>query len=227
MGSLIDSLRQVVATHQPVEVPALPGRTNHIRAGVMVPLVFDASPHVVLTLRTRGIRHGGEISFPGGRRDPEDVDLEATARREAEEELGIVQADVLGRLSSMPVYTSDHRLEPFVAVVDPEMTPAPDEVAGIIRVPFEDALARDHIDAIAWDHEGLSHLSPIFVVDDLAVFGATAHTLMELLALVARVYGTRVPPLYPGRFQWEDMVRWRAEAPRAKGIAEPTVVPRS
>ena len=102
-----------------------------MRAGVLVPLRWRGGLSCTLTLRPGKLRrHGGEVSFPGGRREPEDVSLEATALREAREEIGLTSARVLGRLSSMPVYTSDFRLEPFVAEVpsDAVWTPDPVEV---------------------------------------------------------------------------------------------------
>ncbi len=49
----------------------------------------DEEPYAVFTRRRGDLRrHAGEISFPGGRRDPEDADLKDTALREAEEEIG-------------------------------------------------------------------------------------------------------------------------------------------
>ena len=115
----LPSLAALLAAHPRIDVPALPGRRNHLHAGVLVPLRFvDGDLEVVLTERVATLRHhGGEVSFPGGKPDPEDRDLEHTALREAEEEIGLRGARVLGRLSSIPLYTSDFRLEPFVALV--------------------------------------------------------------------------------------------------------------
>ncbi len=64
------------------------GRTQ---AAVLVPLFLaEGELHVVLTRRRDDLRrHAGEVSFPGGRRDPEDRDLQVTALREAEEEIGL------------------------------------------------------------------------------------------------------------------------------------------
>ena len=74
-----------------VEAAALDvhGRTD---AAVLVPLFLnaDGEPSVVLTRRREDLRrHPGEISFPGGRQDPEDTNLSATALREAHEEIGL------------------------------------------------------------------------------------------------------------------------------------------
>src|SRR5665213_199053 len=71
---------------------------EQVQAAVLVPLYLapDAGePHVVLTRRRADLRrHAGEISFPGGRRDPEDADLTETALREAEEEIGLPREQV-------------------------------------------------------------------------------------------------------------------------------------
>ena len=77
-------------------------------AAVLAPLYLDehGEPHLVFTKRRDDLkRHAGEISFPGGRRDPEDSDLTATALREAHEEIGLesFEIEVLG---SLPTYTT-------------------------------------------------------------------------------------------------------------------------
>ena len=59
-------------------------------AAVLLPVTRSDKPELILTLRASGLStHGGEVAFPGGRRDPEDPDLVFTALREAEEEIGL------------------------------------------------------------------------------------------------------------------------------------------
>ena len=60
-----EALRRYV----PMDIPALPGRTNHLRAAVVIPLLWRAEIEVVLTVRTTRLRqHAGEVCFPGGPR---------------------------------------------------------------------------------------------------------------------------------------------------------------
>lgn len=200
-----EGIRGALAAHHPVEVPALPGRTNHLRGGVLVPLCWEPDPVVILTERSQRLsRHRGEVCFPGGKPEPGDADLCATALREAEEELGITGADVLGRLSSMPVYTSDYRLEPFVAAVDGAgLRPNPDEVADVIRIPLIAAFEAEAIDAIPWSWEGRSHMSPIFDLGGRILFGATAHTYVELLQVLASAFGLNLPRYRAGGWSWD------------------------
>jgi len=206
-------LREALDTHQPAEIPRLPGRTNHIRAGVLVPLRFGETTTVVLTLRASSLRlHAGEVSFPGGRVDPGDPSIEAAALREAHEEIGLENARVLGRLSSVPLYTSDHRLEPFVAEVpaDAALAPSPDEVARLVRFQLEVLLAAERTLGIPWSHGEEQHISPVFeaTIDDepKLVFGGTAYVLWELLEVAARALGREVPPLAVGPWGWDDVL---------------------
>src|ERR1700760_1980695 len=75
-------------------------------AGVLVALYVDGGRlHVVFTKRREDLRrHPGEISFPGGRRDETDPDLQATALREAEEEIGLPPSavQIVGALQPTP-----------------------------------------------------------------------------------------------------------------------------
>lgn len=110
-------------------------------ASVLVPLVQrDREVTVLLTQRTDHLHdHPGQISFPGGRAEPEDVDAIATAMREAEEEIGLHarHVDVLG---SLPTYTTGTGfiVTPVVALIEPPFTVDADpfEVAEVFEVPL-------------------------------------------------------------------------------------------
>jgi len=203
-----DALRRALDAHRRIEVEALPGRTNHIRAGVLVPLSFGEQVEVILTQRATSMRqHAGEVCFPGGRPDASDADLEATALREANEEVALAGAEVLGRLSSIPVYTSDHRLEPFVSTVGTaDLRAAPDEVARVLRLNVEETLRLPQLESIPWEEGHMKHLSPIFRIDDAVVFGATAYVLYELLGLLAPLLELQLPESRPGTLRWQDVL---------------------
>ena len=203
-------LRAALAARPAVEHPPMPGRRNHRRAGVLVPLVWDPEPVVVLTLRAAHLgRHAGEVSFPGGKPEPDDLDLQATALREAREELGITDAAILGRLSSMPLYPSDYRLEPFVAEIPPApLRPDPGDVARVLRVPLAAALAAPAIEAIPYQLPGQAvRMSPVFRPEGEVMFGATAHTFYELLQVAAAAWSRPLPPLVESDLDWQDLLR--------------------
>jgi 8-oxo-dGTP pyrophosphatase MutT (NUDIX family) len=202
-----DSLAEALAAWPRQDIPALPGRTNHKHAGVLLPVAWATEgPVVFATLRAARLReHAGEVSFPGGKPEPGDADLTDTALREAHEEIGLdrSRARVLGALSSMPLFTSDYRLVPTVAAVpDGPWRPDPGEVAAMLRVPLLPLLEAPALDALPWAWEGSSHHSPVFVVDGHIMFGATAHSLYELLRVFAGVTGRPLPAWRTGRFMW-------------------------
>ncbi|MEL6185110.1 MAG: CoA pyrophosphatase [Myxococcota bacterium] len=208
--------------HAWTEQPALPGRTNHRRAGVLVPLRWTASSlQVILTERAAHLgRHAGEYAFPGGKPEPEDSSLEATALREAREEIGLEGARPLGRLSSLPLYTSDFRLEPFVAAVPAEaqLEADPNEVSTIVELDLAELLGRASWPAIPWTAgDDRQRLSPCFELEpgawrEALVYGGTAHALHELLAVLAPEFGRTLPPLRPASFDWGDVFASRSSA---------------
>ena len=96
--------------------PALPGRTNHLRCGVLVPLRWAEGPEVLLTRRAPTLKYGGEWCFRGGDGVVMQISTRQRAVKVTRSWASVVQR--LGRLSSMPIGTSDYRLEPFVVAVD-------------------------------------------------------------------------------------------------------------
>jgi 8-oxo-dGTP pyrophosphatase MutT (NUDIX family) len=111
-------------------------------AAVMVPLVHRADGvQLLLTQRTAHLSdHAGQISFPGGRVEPEDVSREETALRETEEEIGLARAHVqlLGRLPEYEI-PSGFRITPVVGWIEPPFDLALDafEVAAVFEAPLE------------------------------------------------------------------------------------------
>ena len=117
------------------------------QAGVMVLLYRDnaARLHVVLTLRHAGLRgHSGQVSFPGGRLEPQDASLTDTALRETGEEIGICRERirVLGELMRLYIPTSHHDVYPTVGYCDtlPHFRPNPQEVEEVFSFALEDLL---------------------------------------------------------------------------------------
>ncbi len=110
-------------------------------ASVLVPLVQRGELTVLLTRRTEHLTdHAGQISFPGGRAEPEDADAVATALREAQEEVGLLpgHAEVLGPLHTYTTVTG-FVVTPVVALVDAAamtLRPDPSEVAEVFEVPL-------------------------------------------------------------------------------------------
>ena len=211
MTSFCESLRIALQERPWEEWPALPGRTNDIRCGVVVPVQDDGTnPRVYAGARSQSLgKHAGEVCFPGGRPESGDQDLWATAIREAQEELAIEGLDQLGRLSSVPLYTSNYRLEPYIAELSAESVPVADgqEIVEVLPIDLKAWLARSHISGIPWlSDKGEEHLSPVFEVGDYLMFGGTAYVFLELLGVVAPLLGGKVPPIKHSSYRWEDIL---------------------
>ena len=120
----------------------LPGREGEpTPAAVLVPLVNrPAGLNVLLTQRSADLPdHPGQISFPGGRVEPDDSSLAAAALRETAEEVGLAsdRVAILGQLAQYETVTG-YRVTPVVGWVEPPfaLTPDPVEVADVFEVPL-------------------------------------------------------------------------------------------
>jgi 8-oxo-dGTP pyrophosphatase MutT (NUDIX family) len=128
-------------------------------AAVLVPLVERADGlHVLLTRRTAHLRdHAGQVSFPGGRSEPDDADAAATALREAEEEIGLARrhAEILGSLPAYSTVTS-YVVTPVVALVRPPFDLRLDagEVDTAFEVPLAWLMTPAHHQRHVWRFEG-------------------------------------------------------------------------
>lgn len=159
----------------------VPGRTD---AAVLVPLHVDAGAlYVVFTKRRDDMRrHPGEISFPGGRREPGDADLLATALRETEEEIGLRadEVEVLGALQPTPTVATGYAVYPFVGLIEPgrSWSLSPREVARVLELSFEDLRAGYGRRPLS--RSGLPLRTETYVVGDDLIWGATARMLGDL-----------------------------------------------
>jgi 8-oxo-dGTP pyrophosphatase MutT (NUDIX family) len=116
--------------------------TNLRESAVLVPVFRDAAGEVRLVLVRRGDYgvHGGQLAFPGGKRDPTDASLLATALRETEEEIGLPAAaiEVLAALPPIQTLTTGFYIAPFLARIIPPPTWrfAQPEIAEVLEVPL-------------------------------------------------------------------------------------------
>lgn len=159
------------------------------RAAVLIPVFKkDGEYHLLFTRRTDLVEHHkGQISFPGGRQDPEDQDLLTTALREAEEEMGIHKEDVriLGELDDICTVT-DFCVSPFVGLIPYPypFRPNPHEIAEIIEVPLAALLDPERLRREFREHAGRTWPVYFYRHGRHTIWGATASILKQLLDLL-------------------------------------------
>lgn len=168
-------------------------------AAVLIGVLNRAEPTVLFTQRTAHLNdHAGQISFPGGRRDPEDRDAAHTALRETEEETGLAASriEVLGRI---PDYTTGtgFLVTPVIGWV--ETPPGPGEyshdvfeVAEVFEVPLAFLLdPRNHRRETAL-FKGRMRTYHAMPWQDRYIWGATAGMLLSFYRVVTGAVGEPV-----------------------------------
>lgn len=174
-------LRRVLLAPEDALELSVAGATD---AAVLVPLYLEEGElHAVFTRRREDLRrHAGEISFPGGRRDPGDPDLIHTALREAEEEVGLGRdtVEICGALPPTPTIATGYAVYPFVGVIEAGMawTLNPREVAEVIELSLP--VLRSGYGRRRLVRRGLPIRTDTYVVGDHLIWGATARILADL-----------------------------------------------
>ena len=167
---------------------------NARKAGVLALFYPKASAwHIVLIERSSSHpddRHGGQISFPGGKFEAGDCTLDNTALREAKEEVGVDPNSVklIGELTELYIPVSNFLVKPYVGYTytTPQFRPQLSEVRSIVEVPIEllkQPEARQVKDLQLTENITLRKV-PYFKVYDKVVWGATAMMLNELLEVM-------------------------------------------
>jgi len=153
-------------------------------AAVLVPIVDRPEPTVILTLRPETMRkHAGQVSFPGGRIDPEDDGPVAAALREAEEEIALPRAavEVVGTADRYRTITG-YEVTPVLGVVPPnlQLSPNAPEVAAIFEAPLAYLLdpRRQVVRTVEW--RGRERCYYEIEWEDRRIWGATAAMIVNL-----------------------------------------------
>ena len=167
-------------------------------SAVLVLLADDdaGTAGVLLTRRSTALRnHAGEISFPGGRIDPGETEIDA-ALREANEEVGLDPAavEIVGELDHLATVVSRSHIVPVIGRAAAQLSLAPQspEVERVMWVPLAEFARADTYRAERWVAPWGKRVLYFFELDDETVWGATARILVDLLW---RVGGVRLPPL--------------------------------
>lgn len=150
----------------------------------------DGKTHLCLTKRAtyQGV-HSDQVSFPGGKVEPGDETLAATALRETEEEVGIpaTEVNLIGELSRIYIPPSHFAVQPYVGMLDyePKFTIQEREATEIISLPLAEFLQQSP--ESRWVNVRGSQVQvPSFLTGGHVCWGATAIILSEFRALFGR-----------------------------------------
>jgi len=182
----VDEIKKILAGRKRKTI----GHPSFARAAVLVPLFNkEGNCHLLLTKRTDQVKyHKGEISFPGGMVDEEDLSLERTAIREAFEEVGLQESDVqiIGALDDIITIT-EFIVTPFVGLF-PYPYPfetSPVEIAELIEVPLSFLLTEEIFNEQEITRMGRREIIYAYQYGEHTIWGATARILKQFLDLIA------------------------------------------
>lgn len=162
--------------------------TTSTPSSVLIPLYTDENNELqtIFTLRTNRIRHAGQISFPGGRKENNET-LKEAALRETEEEIGVEQQliTVPGSISPLYLHRTDNQITPFVGFMrqKPEMTLNPYEVEEAFSCSLNKLCNNQSVICEEWTLNDNTFRVPYWDIHRVPLWGATAMILSELLVL--------------------------------------------
>jgi 8-oxo-dGTP pyrophosphatase MutT (NUDIX family) len=182
---MISQIRQILSQRTITHVTG----TDRIPAAVLVPIYRENDEYyIIFTRRTHMVStHKGQISLPGGSRDPGDTSMLDTALRECTEEVGLAcnAVDILGRLDDFPTHVSHFLISPYIGLIPwpYTFTLSESETAEIIKVPVSALL---DIKCLSEGNEIVNDkLIPacFYTYNGNVIWGATARILQQFLEI--------------------------------------------
>ena len=162
---------------------------NALKDAAILIIMFEKDDEICFPMikRPDNVKnHPGQIALPGGAKEKEES-LEETALREAQEEIGINPdtIEIIGKLTPIPVPVSGYLVQTYVGIMDeePEWKLSKEEVADFFILKLSELLDSDTGYYETWELRGFEAKVPIFKVNELKIWGATASVLSEFIEL--------------------------------------------
>jgi 8-oxo-dGTP pyrophosphatase MutT (NUDIX family) len=184
---VFDRLKLALAQHEKSNVVA----NTEILAAVLVPVFFkNGEYHLLFTKRTDLVKtHKGEICFPGGHYEPEDITMLATALRETNEEVGIPSRDIqiAGELDSTVNASSGYIITSYVGFIPYPHTLKLEEreIVEALEVPISFLLDPANLREEMWNRNGREFLVQFYNYHERIIWGATGRILKIFLPIWA------------------------------------------
>ena len=172
---MLDSIKQKLEKLNPIESTSLK------KAGVLIGILYHDeyinNPEIIFTQRsTKLSTHSGEVSFPGGKWDEQDINLYETALRESNEEINLNTEDVV-LAGSLNYLVSKHKIEvnPYVGLITKKQNLVDnDEIEKIFTVPLEFLTDKKNAKLHKIERKNRNVIVPSWVYNDQIIWGLTA-----------------------------------------------------
>jgi 8-oxo-dGTP pyrophosphatase MutT (NUDIX family) len=171
--------------------PRLPGKDAHLAAVLILLYPYNGSIYTVFMQRPdyNGV-HGGQISFPGGKKEPEDENVIKTALRETYEEAGVdpTAVNIIGTLTPLFIPVSNMIVTPVVGWANekPPFRHKPEEVLFLIDADLKRLLDPSIVKIKPFEIRGEILDVKYFDYETNTIWGATAMMLYELLIIIRK-----------------------------------------
>lgn len=186
---MLNQVKERLQNYQPRTIGAqLP------EAAVLIPITNASESELVFTRRASHMStHGGEVAFPGGKRDPSDSDLIHTALRESFEEIALPPEAVriIGQTGSI-ISRFGLKVTPIVGIIEAD-TPLRANMAEldrIFKVPLSYFLDKKNLAFNHWKMRNHDYIMPSFYYGEYLIWGLTAVILVEFLNITL---DTKIP----------------------------------
>ena len=163
------------------------------QSAVLIVFCMDANNELFIPLIERvaykGV-HSAQISFPGGKYEQSDGNLERTAMRECFEEIGLSGVEVIGKLTHLFIPVSSFLVEPYVAfckISNPGIVIQEREVKSALKLGINQLLDENSLKYGTIEAEDYKIKTPYFLVGGNKIWGATAMILNELKVMLKTI----------------------------------------